>query len=112
MLLAFHSRAAADVLMLSHHALPILRLAGKDYEDTVPERGVFTAEQLPAAIAGIERGVAGEPPPAEEEQEEGLPVHPMDEGVGLGRRAYPLLAMMKAARDKGEDVSWEPADRW
>ncbi len=112
MLLAFHSRAAADVLMLNHHALPILRAAGKDYTETVPERGVFTAAQLPAAIAGIERAVAGEAPPAEEENEDGRPVHPMDEGVDLKRRAYPLLSMMKAALDKGDDVAWEPADSW
>ena len=53
MLVTFSSKNAADVLMLSHHAQPLLKAAGKDVGNPFPERGVFTAEQLESAIASF-----------------------------------------------------------
>ena len=50
MLVTFSSKAGADILMLSEHAKPILRIAGKVIDDPFPVRGVFSAEQLPDAI--------------------------------------------------------------
>ena len=46
MLVKFHSKAAADVLMYEQHAEPILRMLNKD-----PVRGIITAEQTAGAIA-------------------------------------------------------------
>jgi len=110
MLLTFRSKAAADVVMLSQHALPLLRAAGKSLSDQVPERGVFKAEQLPAAIAGIERAVQAAP--AEAEQESDPPPHPVSEPVSLQRRAYPLLDMLRKAQASGADVVWEVGSAW
>ncbi|WP_409997611.1 DUF1840 family protein, partial [Escherichia coli] len=36
MLVVFKSKAAADVLMFSEHAMPILRAAGRSYPDGLP----------------------------------------------------------------------------
>src|SRR5690606_41948998 len=58
MLIVFHSKSAAEVLMFAQHALPILKAAGKPYDDELPERGVITRDQLAAAIEGIERAMA------------------------------------------------------
>lgn len=116
MLIVFHSKSAAEVLMFGNHALPILRAAGKKLEsDELPERGVITREQLPAAIEGIERAMA-----ISKETEEGSEtdddnddkVHPISEPVSFRRRAYPLLAMLRLANEKQEDVQWEPATVW
>lgn len=102
--------------MFGKHALPILRAAGKDFEgDELPERGVITRAQLPAAIAGIERAMS-----ISKETEEHLEtdddnddkVHPINEPVSFRRRAYPLLAMLRLANEKQEDVLWEPAPAW
>jgi len=111
MLLTFRSKAAADVLMLSEHALVLLRAAGKSV-DPVPERGVFTPEQLPAAISGIERAIALAPAPDEQEDEDQPKPHPVSEPVSLQRRAYPLLDMLRRAQEKGVDVVWEAGSAW
>jgi len=113
MLLTFRSKAAADVLMLSEHAVPLLRAAGKTMESS-PERGVFTVEQLPAAIAGIERAIKEAAPPQEDDDEDDddRSRHPISEPVSLQRRAYPLLEMMRRARDKGVEVVWEVGSAW
>lgn len=112
MLLTFRSKAASDVLMLSEHALPLLRAAGKAV-DAAPERGVFTTEQLPGAIAGLERAIQDSAPPPEDEDEDERPQqHPVSEPVSLQRRAYPLLDMLRRAREKGVDVVWETGSAW
>ena len=38
--------------------------------------------------------------------------HPIAQPVGMRRRAWPLLTMLRLAREKGEDVTWEPAPSW
>jgi len=110
MLLVFHSKAAADVLMLSHHAAPILQAAGKagTTDQDVPERGVFTAVQLPAAIAAIERATAQAGAPMQDADPD-EPVPAMAQPVSLRVRAYPLLDMLRRAQKKGVDVLWEAA---
>ncbi|AOB29529.1 hypothetical protein AKI39_00800 [Bordetella sp. H567] len=114
MLISFRSKAGAEVLMLSHHAAPLLRAAGKTVPDAFPERGVFTPEQLPQAIAGIEKAVALAPHhPEDHENDPDAPaVHPMARPVGLQQRAYPLLDLMKKALAKGVNVTWELASSW
>lgn len=115
MLIKFHSKTVAEVLMLSPHAAPLLRVAGKSVGDEVPERGVFTVEQLPAAIAGIEAAVKDEGPVPSEPDEYGdddKPVPPMAQHVGLQQRAYPLLDMMRRSLADGVEVSWEATKGW
>lgn len=114
MLIVFHSRPAAEVLMFSKHALPILQAAGKPYDDALPERGVITHAELAAAIAGIEQMLAVEVEPEfdNEEDEEGEKVHPMEQPVSMRQRVFPLLAMMRAALRHEADISWEPAPVW
>jgi len=115
MLIVFHSKSSAEVLMFSRHALPILRAAGKPYDSEVPERGVITREQLADAIAGIERAMAitketDENPDTDDDNDD--KTHPVSEPVSFRRRAYPLLAMLRLAHEKQEDVQWEPAPAW
>ena len=114
MLITFRSKAGSEVLMLSDHAAPLLRAAGKSLPDAFPERGVFTPEQLDQAIAGIEKAVALAPEqPREQDQDpDAPPVHPMARTVGLQQRAFPLLGLMKKARAKGVNVTWEAASAW
>ncbi len=57
MLITFHSKVVAEVLMLTDHAGALLQAAGKSFGDKIPERGVFTVEQLQPAISGIERAI-------------------------------------------------------
>ena len=111
MLITFHSKATAEVLMRTEDAAPLLKAAGKIPGGEIPERGVFTAEQLPAAIAGLEAAVAGQTPPPEDD-EAVEPVHPVDRAVSLQQRAYPLLDMMRQSLAARADLTWEVSRGW
>lgn len=113
MLILFHSKAAAEVLMFAEHALPILKAAGKPYTTSLPERGVITSNELLQAIQGIEKAMANDvdndyihDDDAETRE------HPIQEHVSFRRRAFPLLAMLRLSNEHHADVTWEPAPDW
>lgn len=114
MLVLFQSKSAAEVLMFAQHARPILQAAGKVFDEPgLPERGVITREQLDDAIAGIEALIAtdtGQDDPDQDDDDSAE--HPISQPVGMRRRAWPLLTMLRLARQEGEDVTWEPAPIW
>ena len=116
MLVLFQSKSAAEVLMFAQHALPILQAAGKTFDTPghLPERGVITQAQLDTAIAGIEALMATDPGHDDEPDgdHDDSVQHPISQPVGMRRRAWPLLAMLRLAREKGEDVTWSPAPAW
>ncbi|ARP92963.1 DUF1840 domain-containing protein [Bordetella genomosp. 13] len=115
MLVTFHSKVTADILMRSDDVHGLLRAAGKSYGDKIPERGVFTREQLASAIAGLERVIKAEDrhnPDEDEHDPDKPPVHPIDQHVGLHQRAFPLLDMMRRSLEAGEDVTWETSRGW
>lgn len=115
MLIVFQSKSAAEVLMFAHHAKPILQAAGKQFDTPdLPERGVITRAQLDQAIAGIESLMASETVPDRDVsgEHDDSAEHPISQHVGIRRRAWPLLAMLRLAREKSEDVTWEPAPVW
>jgi len=115
MLIVFHSKAAAEVLMFSQHALPILKAAGKPYTDTLPERGVITRDQLDAAIKGIEQAISVNTESDEysdDKDDNDSKTHPISQPVSFRRRAFPLLAMLRLSREHDADVIWEPAPSW
>ena len=112
MLVTFSSKAGADILMLGEHAKPLLRIAGKIIETPFPARGVFAADQLPDAIARLERASDAEhAPAASPDQDEAR-----DEGdrisVSLRQRAFPLLDLMRRAQKSGHPVLWEAGSGW
>jgi hypothetical protein len=100
--------------MFAQHALDVLRAAGRDY-DTLPERGVITAEQLDEAIAGIEKAMAQDtssPYSNEDDEENDVKTHPVSRPVGFRQRAFPVLAMLRVCKEHNADVTWEPAPVW
>jgi hypothetical protein len=113
MLIVFHAKPAAEVLMFAKHALPILKAAGKPYTHSLPERGVITRQELPEAIKGIEHAMAldTESDYTDEDNME-IKEHPMSQPVSFRRRAFPLLAMLKLCLEHDADITWEPAPNW
>ena len=100
--------------MFAQHARPILLAAGKTFdESSLPERGVITHDQMDTAIVGIQALMATDPGHDDVEGDHDDAVeHPISQPVGIRRRAWPLLAMLRLAREKGEDVTWGPAPTW
>lgn len=112
MLVTFKSKAAAEVLMYEEHAKRILDLLHKDVK-----RGIITAEEVPSAVARLEEEIAeSRLHPASEEVRRDVLAHHGEEGddnehepvefVSFATRAYPLLAMLRAAQQEGHDVMW------
>lgn len=114
MLILFQSKSAAEVLMFAQHARPILIAAGKTFDTAdLPERGVITRAQLDAAITGIESLMQADTSHHDHDDEhDDATEHPISQPVGMRRRAWPLLAMLRLSREKGEDVTWGPAPIW
>lgn len=111
MLITFSSKAGADVLMLAQHAQPIMRIAGKITEKEIPVRGVFTPEQLPSSIAALERAIANDQPPKENDDDD-APRDALSLPVGLRQRAHPLLDLMRRAQNAGVPLMWEAGSGW
>ena len=105
MLITFQSHAAADVLMYKTHAKVLLDILGKDVE-----RGVITADEMPAAIAKLEneiaaskRGPATGEADGNQQDEDDIDAA---KKVSFAARAYPLLEMMRAAQREKAFVMW------
>lgn len=112
MLIRFRSKAAAEVVMYEAHAKRILDLLHKDVRI-----GVITAAEAPQAVARLEEEIAeSRRHPMSEEMEHDIAAHHGEHGddnehepiqvVTFSTRAYPLLAMLRAAQQGGHDVLW------
>jgi polyhydroxyalkanoate synthesis regulator phasin len=112
MLITFTSKAAAEVTMYKEHAKRILDLLGKDVN-----RGVITAAEAPKAVEILEKEIAEtRKHTASGDVERDVKAHHGEVGddtdhegmevVSFATRAYPLLEMLRAARDDGRDVLW------
>ncbi|HBI82720.1 MAG TPA: DUF1840 domain-containing protein [Alcaligenaceae bacterium] len=114
MLITFSSKAGADILMLSQHAQPIMRMIGKISDQNIPERGVFTPEQLVGAIFALEQAIADEKPPQEPDEDDPDAIKPdaLSLPVALRQRAQPLLDLMRRSQKAGVPLSWEAGSGW
>jgi hypothetical protein len=111
MLITFRSKAAPEVMMYKEHAKRILDLLNKDVN-----RGVITAAEAPKAVETIEREIAeSRKHQATDEVEKDVKAHHGErednehegaDAVSFSTRAYPLLEMLRAARDYNADVMW------
>ena len=110
MLVTFSSKAGADILMLSQHAKPILQIMGKLDGTDMAVRGVFMPEHMAQTIAQLEQAIAISPTPADEDED--APQDPIARPVGLRQRAFPLLDLLKRAKEKGHPVLWEASSPW
>lgn len=111
MLITFKSKASPDLTMYQEHAQRILDLLHKS-----PTRGVITAAEAAQALETLENEVAESKRHPENDVEHDAHAHEKDEDesvehamaqrVGFSARAYPLLQMLRAAKEYGHDVLW------
>jgi hypothetical protein len=102
MLYEFKSRATGTVVMTGPVAERLLAIVGK----APGPKGIFTVEQMPAAIealqAAAEREKAESPPEAGDDERGAERAKP----VSLAQRAWPLIDMLKAAHAADKPVTW------
>jgi hypothetical protein len=111
MLITFKSKAYPNVLMYQDHAKRILDLLNKE-----SDRGVITSEEAPQAVELLEHEIdESRKHQATDEVEQDVKAHHGDtedadhdpiQAVTFSTRAYPLLEMLRAARDQKADVLW------
>jgi hypothetical protein len=111
MLITFKSKAYPEVMMYKEHAKRILDLLHKD-----AERGVITSDEAPKAVAILEKVIAeSRKHGATDEVEQDVKAHHGEhedsqhegvEPVSFATRAYPLLEMLRAARDNQCEILW------
>lgn len=110
MLIKFKCKSYPEVLMYEEHARRILELLHKD-----PKRGVITAEEAAHAVQLIEGEVEeSRKHQVSDQVTQDVHAHSDDENkehgpieiVSFPTRVYPLLEMLRSARDHKTDVLW------
>ena len=112
MLITFKSKAYPDVMMYQDHAKRILDLLNKE-----PEIGVITSAEATRAVELLEHEIEeSRKHPSTDDVEQDIrahrgeddddPDHEQAQLVSFSTRAYPLLEMLRSARDEKTDVLW------
>lgn len=101
----FRSKASGEVIMMRQHVEPIFKEAGIIFH----EKGAILAEDLPSAIASLERVIeqmAQTEVPEDEDEAKEKPA--MLAAVSVKTRFYALMRMLHKAEAKKVNVHWEP----
>jgi hypothetical protein len=111
MLISFKPKSSPEVLMYQEHAERILQLLNKS-----PSRGVITPTEAAEALQVLEREVAYTKDHPKDDVEHDVHAHEREEGeteehakllrVSFSARAYPLLEMLRSARQENEYIMW------
>ncbi|QCP13235.1 DUF1840 domain-containing protein [Pseudoduganella umbonata] len=114
MLITFKSKSSPEVTMYQEHAERILDVLNKNHT-----RGVITAAEAAHALQLLEQEVAlsklhpevdaahANHSHAHHLQDEDETAEMADKNhIGFAQRAYPLLEMLRAARDGGDNIVW------
>lgn len=117
MLVTFSSKADMDVLMMEKDARQVLVAAGKIAGPEIPERGVFTVEQLDDALHNLQIAIGQEAANMDkhpdDQDEDDLDRRPKGkEVVLLAQRASPLMQMMRKSKQANAPVMWETGSGW
>ena len=118
MLVRLTSKTSGEMIMFAEHARRLFEIVGKE----CTARGVFTTEQLPAAIARLRQAVQDDRQAQQsgerQDQRDGVDEREEDEehaearkagriGVSLGQRAQPLINLLEWTQKEGGFVLWE-----
>ena len=104
MLITFKSPASGDVIMFEKNGKEMLTVLGKDPADP---KGIFTVEQLPAAIATLKDAIAADKArQAEKAEADETEAKPGGGGVSFFQRAVPLLEILERSLKDKHPVTW------
>ncbi|VEG90244.1 DUF1840 domain-containing protein [Legionella spiritensis] len=101
MLIQFKSDAYENITMFGDIAIHLLKMMGQS--GVVP--GALKAEEIPEALASLEKSLYREYPLDNEENlpeddDNSPPIH-------LSQRAFPLINMLKSAQEKNCSIIWQ-----
>jgi cyclopropane-fatty-acyl-phospholipid synthase len=106
MLYEFKSKAAGTVVMTGAVGDRMLAIIGR----APGAQGVFTPEQLGAAIEALQAAIAAEKlapaPSTAETDKDDEAAEKSGKSISLAQRALPLIELLTAARAAGKPVTW------
>ena len=103
MIYKFKSQAAADVIMLEVSGDHILFLLGREPSP----QGIITVEQIPAAIAALEKAFDVHLAETIHDDKPLLPQEDCEnDGVTIYHRITPFLELLRTSAQEGKDVVW------
>lgn len=105
MLYKFKSKAAGDLIMLEPNGRRVLEVIGKD----PGPKGIILPEQMPAAIAALEKAIQleeAEQRAAVEDAKAKGQTPPRFDAVSLRQRAVPFIEMLKRCEKAGKEIVW------
>lgn len=104
MLITFRCRSYANVTMFADIALEMIKMMG--HSGTVP--GAISAQDVPDALSKLNSALSAKnaaeenrPTDVDEEEEQ------VEPAVSLGRRAFPLIELLKSAIKEECEVMWD-----
>lgn len=105
MLIIFKSPASGDVIMFEKNGKEMLEVLGKDKADA---KGIFTVEQLPAAIDTLKAAIAADKARQADkgDDEDEQDAKPGGGGVSFFQRAVPLLELLERSLKDKVPVTW------
>ena len=118
MLVRLTSSTSGEMIMLAKHAHELFKWMDKE----CVAHGIFTADQLPAAIDRLCRGIGEEKQAVREKEQEKRNQENqendgkdkekesfLDEPVPLGKRAQPLVHLMEKTLKENGFIIWKAA---
>jgi Domain of unknown function (DUF1840) len=105
MLYEFKSKAAGTVVMTGAVGDRMLAIIGR----APSPQGIFTPEQLGAAIEALQAAIAAEkmaPPQSTDETDTHESSDKAGKSISLAQRALPLIELFTAARAADKPVTW------
>jgi hypothetical protein len=102
MLVTFHSKSCANIIMFGDSAVALLKLMG--HSGSVP--GALLAADVSAALTRLLQKLDTTKPVEDCEQSDASNAEPPPR-VEHSLRAWPLIQMLSAAVDQQSDVMWE-----
>jgi predicted nicotinamide N-methyase len=103
MLYIFKSKAAGDLILLQANGERILQIIGKE----AGAKGIILPEQMPAAIAALEKAIAAAKAPVEKTAEPGAEdTIAAADRVTLHQRAVPFIDMLRRCQAAGKEIVW------
>ena len=109
MLYKFKSKAAGDLVMLQANGQQVLRIIGKDAEQSAAPTGIILPGDMAAAILALTQAVAQEEADTQTARDmantDGQPV-PRAGGISLRKRAYPFIDMLRTCQKAGKEIVW------
>ena len=100
MLYKFHTKNAADCLMLKDLTARIFEIINRPLED----RGIFLVEQLPELITKLETAIEEDANLRKEANLDDKEKPKLPDR--LGQRAFPFLTLLKSALKNEDPVIW------